>query len=373
MNKGVIVISAVNLLEGGGLQVLKECLTELSTSYYVRDYIIIALVNNKGLFHNINGVEFVEYPKAKKRYLYRFYYEYFKFYKLSLKWKPKLWFSLHDMSPKVKADVQAVYMHTPMPFYKPKLIDWKYVPINAVWAYLYKYIYRINIHSNDYLVVQQQWLRNEFSRMFNFDNEKIVVAKPTNSSSESKIFASNIIKSKKEIYRFVYPAYPRVFKNFEVICEAVNYLHNAGVNGFEVVLTIDGSENKYSKYIYKKYNNLPEIQFVGLQPRERVEELYKESSCLLFPSKLETWGLPISEFISYKKPMIISDLAYAHETAEGANMVCFVEPDSHIQFAAAMHNIINGVFKKFVEVPIRNINDPQTTSWRELFDFLLNK
>ena len=82
-------------------------------------------------------------------------------------------------------------MHNPTPFYKPKWRDWKYVPINAIWAYLYKYLYRINIHSNTYLIVQQNWLRNDFSKMFSFPKDRIIVARPL--SPAIKTLSSDII------------------------------------------------------------------------------------------------------------------------------------------------------------------------------------
>ena len=52
-------------------------------------------------------------------------------------------------------------------------------------------------------------------------------------------------------------------------------------------------------------------------------EKYNKIDCLIFPSKLETWGLPISEFMAFDKPMLIADLPYAHETAAGAKYVAF--------------------------------------------------
>ena len=52
-----------------------------------------------------------------KSYLHRCYYEYFYFKKLSDKYKPFLWLSLHDMTPNVEANIRAVYCHNPSPFY----------------------------------------------------------------------------------------------------------------------------------------------------------------------------------------------------------------------------------------------------------------
>ena len=363
-----IVISAVNLVDGGPFTVLRDCLESLAVSDIVKRYQVVALVNNRRDLPEA-GINYIEYPKAKQHYIYRLYYEYFTFRKVSKKYKPKLWLSLHDMSPRVVADVQAVYMHNSIPFYKPKLRDWKFVPINAIWAYLYKYLYRINIHSNNYLVVQQNWLREEFSKMFSFRKDKIIVAKPIVDNTD--VLESGFCRNKNHVFSFIYPAYPRVFKNFDVICEAVKILEKEGLSNFKVYLTVDGNENKYSKYLTETYSNLKNVEFIGLQPKDKMPTLYSESDCLLFPSKLETWGLPLSEYQPYNKPIIVSDLPYAHESCEGASKVAFVNMDDPNCLAEKMKELINNDMSSFASVPKKMIDEPYTSSWKELFDVLL--
>ena len=45
-----------------------------------------------------------------------------------------------------------------------------------------------------------------------------------------------------------------------------------------------------------------------------MKKLYSKANALIFPSKLETWGLPISEAIDYKIPIMVAKLEYARET-----------------------------------------------------------
>lgn len=44
---------------------------------------------------------------------------------------------------------------------------------------------------------------------------------------------------------------------------------------------------------------------------------------LIFPSKLEIFGLPISEFSKCDKPMLIADLPYVHEIAYSPSNMFF--------------------------------------------------
>ena len=366
--KRCIVISGINLVDGGTYTIIRECLDAISNSYFSTKYRVIALVHKKDLFPVYSDIELIEFPKSKKNYFLRFYYEYIKFGKISKKLKPMLWLSLHDMSPIVDADIQAVYMHNPSPFLgRPKSLSLRGLGFSS----LYKYIYRINIHSNDYLIVQQNWLRDAFSKMFAFPKEKIIVARPA--SIESTVFSENVSVIPKDEKTFVYASYPRGFKNFEVICEAVQLLEKKGINNFHVNLTLDGSENDYSKMLVEKFSHLKQLCFIGLQPRELMHKLYSESDCLIFTSKAETWGLPISEYMMFGKPMILADLPYAHETSAGSVKTAFVNPDDPDTLADRMIDIINNDFNHYSAVPIVSVNEPKTKSWEELFNLLIKE
>ena len=179
---------------------------------------------------------------------------------------------------------------------------------------------------------------------------------------------SEIEKNRKEKKIFFFPSYPRVFKNFEIICEASKILIEEGIDDFEVILTIDGTENKYSKYVFNKYKN---IDLIGLQSREKVFEYYQKSSCLIFPSKLETWGLPITEYKEFNKPILLANLDYAKETIGDYNQVLFFNPEDSQELKIQMKKIITetAIFEKTYQ---KKIKEPFVQSWTELFDMILN-
>ncbi len=361
--KKIIVISAINLRSGGTLSILNDCLQyidkELSSTYK-----IIALVHNKTILNKTENIEFVEFPNSIKSYFYRLYYEYVYFKKLSKELKPHLWLSLHDMTPNVVADIRAVYCHNPSPFYKINIkeffLDYKF----ALFSFLYKYLYKINILKNNFVIVQQEWLKDEFIKLYDVKN--LVVANP---NIEILIQNEETIGEDDKII-FFYPSFPRVFKNFELICEAVSLIDSSYSDKFEVILTIDGSENKYSKSIVEKYNKYKNINFIGLQTREKVFDIYSKSDCLIFPSKLETWGLPISEFKTYDKDILTIDLPYARETVGDYSKVKFFSLNNPKELATYMQNKMDGRLVYDVNCSIQK-SDFGSNSWKELFDILL--
>ena len=336
-NQKKIVISAINLRSGGGLEILRQFIHHANNNLS-DTYKVIILVHKKSIMPKAENVEYIEFPKSVKSYLYRFYYEYFYFSKYSKKVKPYLWLSLHDMTPRVSADIRAVYCHNPSPFFKVSakeiVLDLKF----ALFTIFYKYVYRINIKSNDWVIVQQKWIKEEFIRHFNLKN--VIVAPPTVNVTRQMKHQKNYNKT-----IFFYPSFPRVFKNFEIICKAADILNEKYNNRFEVLITIDGKENKYSRMIFTKFGKIKNIKFIGFKCSDEVNELYANSDCLIFPSLLETYGLPLLEFKEYRKIILASDLPYAHATINGYDYVKYFNPRDPKMLAKLMLSVIDNSIK----------------------------
>ncbi len=359
MAKGIVrrlVVSAVNFTEGGPLSALRDCLS-VAVSSLSDKWEIIALVHDKSLF-DVPDVTFIEFPRAKRSWLCRLYHEFWVFNALSRKLNPDVWFSLHDISPRVHTRKQVVYCHNPSPFYQSLTREALWDPKFFLFTLLYRYIYRINIHSNDFVIVQQDWIRKAFQRMYNVS--KIVVAHPI--ISDFSILAPKITASKNV---FFYPALPRVFKNFEVICDAAEILCKRVGNIFEVRLTLSGAESRYAAYLKRRYAESQVIRFIGLQSKEQMMTQYQEASVLVFPSKLETWGLPISEAIAWGKYLLVADLPYAHETVGAYADVNFFDPQNASQLADLMEAHLKGTLRPHVHKQ-PSIAEPFAANWEEL-------
>jgi len=367
-----IVISAINFFEGGPLSLLNDCLTYLNSSNFNDKYQIIALVNKKILFdHSIySNIKFIEFPKSRKTYLIRLYYEYFYFKVLAKKLNPTLWLSLHDITPNIGNITQAVYCHNPSIFNKLNLSDLFIQPKQFYFRLFYKYLYSINLKKNKNVIVQQNWIGKEFTKIFSLDSKKIIIAPPQ--VSFIKVNNSNNFKKDINFKIFFYPTFPRPFKNIKIICESVILLNNKGITNFKVIITLDGTENTYSKKILKKYKHLNNIEFIGIQPRSEIYEFYANADCLIFPSKLETWGLPLSEFKQYNKPILVSNLPYAIETIGNYDKACFFNPDIDSELAHHMFNFILNDKLDYTLRERKNTKFKFANSWETLFVVLLN-
>lgn len=358
--KKTIIVSAVNLVEAGPLTVLQECLKFLS-AHGSGAFDIIALVNNKNLAFYQN-IEYVEFPKSKKSWAYRLYYEYFYFGKLAKQLKPFLWLSLHDMTPSVSAPRRAVYCHNASPFYRLSLKDMWLDPKFALFNFFYRYLYAINIKKNDFIIVQQDWLRNKFKQT---SKALQIIVAPPNLGGQVQINPVGVNEN-----TFFYPSLPRVFKNFETIGKAAEILIKQGVEDFQAIFTISGAENRYSRYIFNSFKHVKNIKFIGVQNRDKVFELYGTCGCVVFPSKLETWGIPITEAKLFGKPLLLADLEYAHETLGAYDRSVFFDPDDPAELAELMKKVIDKTIV-FEKTEGKAIPAPLARNWKELFDILL--
>jgi glycosyltransferase involved in cell wall biosynthesis len=359
-----VVISAVNFTEGGPLTVLRDCLASAATTL-PSNYEIIAIVNRNDLI-NEPRVKLLPIPSAKKSWLTRLYWEWFGFNKLSRELNVHLWLSLHDITPRVKAMRQVVYCHNPAPFYNISIRESFLEPTFFLFNKFYGLLYRIFIRRNHFVIVQQSWLRNEFRNRIG--EIPVVVAHPSMPSFSSD-FASRSSANKKFV--FIYPALPRVFKNIEILCNASDMLIKRGVHNFEVRLTLNGQENRYAQWIFNKYKNNPSIIFIDRQSSVEMIDQYKNSNAVVFPSKLETWGLPISEAKSYNLPILVSDCAYARETVGRYDRVSFFPENSPTTLADLMESMIQGRWipqANHAAMPL----SPYAKDWIDLWNLLTN-
>lgn len=323
-----LVISGVNLVEGGTLKVLKDCVDVAAVS--LPDWRIVVLAHRRELITTL-GVEVMALPHIKPSWWRRLWAEWHQFNALSAELGVDLWLSLHDITPRVQARRQAVYCHNPAPFWTPTWRDAWYGPDYWAFARFYGLMYRAFIGRNQAVVVQQDWLREQFRKRYGAPH--VIVARPEMPGAAS---ATPPVQPMAQGSVFIYPALARCFKNFEVIGEAVALLEADPAWAGEVRWTLSGDENRYARWLKRRFGHLRSIRWLGLQTREQMQQQYRESQCLIFPSRLETWGLPITEAKRLGLGVLAADLPYAYETVGDCAAVDFFPPHDAKALASRM-------------------------------------
>ena len=364
VQKKHLVLSAVNFTEGGPLTVLRDCLSE-AKKILLPDWKITVLVHDTKLI-DVAGVNAIAFPEVKKKWSRRLIFEWFFLNKFSKDMNVDLWISLHDITPRVHAKKSVVYCHNPTPFYKLRLQDFIHSRVLVAQRLFYGYLYGINIRRNDFVVVQQDWLRRAFQERYGVHN--VIVAYPHSKHVIGETTSREVTDNK--VKKFFFPALPRTFKNLDILFEACSILQLRNINNFEINLTTTEDENHYINSLYRKYPKLTCIKFLGRLSFDHVMEQYNKSDALLFPSKLETWGLPISEAKSLGLPIICVDLPYARETSGNYNNVQFCNADNAADWVEKMLSIIEN---NWIPLSVRQ-EKPETPffdGWSGLLKFLV--
>lgn len=363
MKQKTIVISGVNMVEGGIFTILDNCLQKISKYTEDNNLKIIALVQDSSKFKHPN-ITYLSFPKSKKYWVFRLYYEYFYFNKISKKIKPDIWFSLHDISPNVQANKRFVYCHHPSVFYNLSVKDWRFDFKIGLFSLFYKYLYQINIRKNEAVFVQQNWIKQEFKNRYKIAN--VVTCKPefvAQSHLEKVWLDPNRI-------HFFYPLLPKSFKNIELIGDAIQILPPDIRSKIKVHITIQATDSSYAKFILSKYK-MTEINYIGKISLQEVFGYYKAMDCLLFPSKMETWGLPLSEAKAFRKPIFAANLAYAKETIGDYQKVSFFDAFQPNQLARLITDFTNNTIQYQGNKSVID-NDPQLSDWFSIFNRMLN-
>lgn len=366
-----LVVSAVNFSEGGPLTVLIDSLNSAAQTLGP-EWNITALVHDHGLIDNPR-VRTIAFPQSKRSWFTRLRLEWGEFRKLSREIQSDLWLSLHDMTPRVKAKRQAVYCHNPSPFYKASLREGWYDPRFFLFNKFYMWLYRLFVRRNYAVIVQQSWLRDSFRQATGHTN--IVVARPGTIAEAPEPSAAAALPPPLRVpdqarpLKLLYPALPRVFKNMETLCEALKLLPPEIVRLIDLRLTFDGTENRWAAELARRYCDVPGLSLIGRQTRAQMAAEYQACDVVLFPSRLETWGLPITEAKSFAKPLLVADLPYAHETVGQYPAVGFIPPDDVRAWADEIVKMVNGSWHPGSHMSVEPAQ-PYMADWPSLWRYL---
>lgn len=360
MSKKNIVISGSNIKSGGPLTIFNFFLLEFNNKS--NDFNTIAFVNNKNLFPNYSNILFIELKWYKKFIPLKFLYEYIYYYYYSKNKNIDIWISLSDCSPIVKSKVQVAYFHNAIPTHFFNLKEIWYSPLLYFQKFYSRLFYYININKNDFLIVQQSWFREYVSKNYNFNINKIIVFPPNYFVPKSK---PNL---KNNTHIFVYPTKAVFYKNNEILLKAFSQLNTDIHNKYTFYITLSGNENRYSKQLYKKYRHLANVIWTGQVSHEKMNKIYSESNTLLFMSKLESWGLPLTEAASFGLNIVTSNLPFAHETLTNYEKAIFIDINDLNKLKEIIQSLVIKKQINFSENYIIQKNEP----FSETFDDCIN-
>ena len=191
-----------------------------------------------------------------------------------------------------------------------------------------KIIINMSLRKAVSIIVQTNWMKDLLIKNTKLLENKISVIYPHTSFSISE-------KTKKYMNSYIYPTTPVPYKNIEVIINAVKNLLDNGVKT-TVYITINGDENEYARKIKLLNNETKEyIKLIGRLNKNKLYEMYC-ANALIFPSYIETFGLPLLEARLSQSFIIASDMPFSREILNGYELASFFNPFSGIELSEKM-------------------------------------
>ncbi|ANZ46341.1 glycosyltransferase [Cloacibacillus porcorum] len=301
-----ILVYDVAASASGALSVLND-FYEVVKKYEDKSIHWIFVISTPTL-EETDNIKIIRLPWVKKSWGHRLYCDHFTAPELIRKNKIDKVLSLQNvLIPHINVP-QIMYLHQSLPFaeYKFALTE---SPL--FWVYqnvISKFIFD-GIKKAKRVVVQAEWMKKACVEKTGADSDKISVIPPVISITPQEMFDYENM----DILSFIYPSSPLMYKNHKVIIEACKQLINDGITNFRVIFTMTGTENKLARQLYdevEKYS-LP-IEFVGVLSRNELFDWYPKA-VLIFPSYIETFGLPLLEAKIHGTPVIAADTLFAKE------------------------------------------------------------
>jgi glycosyltransferase involved in cell wall biosynthesis len=342
-----VVVFDVAAESGGGLSVLDDFYSEMLANKE-NDYLLILSVIN---LKEADNIHIRNYRWIKNSWLHRLFFDFFIAPSLVRGYKAEVVISLQNIMICCKASEKVLLFQNILP-----LSDFRYgIKDFKLWIYQ-NIIGKMMIHSikkSDKVIVQANWIRNQCVKSLKVPESKFIVRK-----AEYREDSSTNYKPSSPLV-FFYPASAMPYKNHKVILEACMRIKNgsSSVYSFCVIFTLSGQENKNSRRIKETVEacGLP-IRFVGELTRQEVKRYYG-MSVLLFPSYIETVGLPLAEAAACNTPIIAADCMYAHETLANYPNVRYFKYNDAAALASEMCAFYN---------PASSDNEPEKVCQKEL-------
>lgn len=319
---------------GGALSILKEFHHEV-INYHDKE-VKWVFVLSEPFLEETENIKVLRFPWIKRNWLYRVFFDKFIAPKIVKKYKPDKIFSLQNVIiPKIKTE-QITYIHQPLPFVEYRF---RFKEDRLFWIYqniLSNTIYN-SIKKSQKVIVQTNWFKEACIQKTGVSEEKIIVVPPKINVDIKKYF----VESKESLSTFFYPAGAIYYKNHRLIIQACEKLVQQYSAKFRVILTLNGDENTHIIDLYNivQEKKLP-IDFVGNISRDKVFEYYSKS-ILLFPSYIETFGLPMLESKLHRGIILASDTAFSHEILDEYQNAYFFDKFSCEELASLMRQILS--------------------------------
>lgn len=296
-----IIVFDVPAENGGALTILNQYYNQAVKNKTINWIFVIS----KPELKSTENVEVLRYPWIKKSWFHRAWFDIFFERKIIKRSNADEVLSLQNSYLRTKK-FQTIYIHNPLPF-----SDIKFSFFKEFKMWLYKKIQKVKIkkslNNGNKIIVQTNWMKDACLNVNENLIDKIEIIQP---ELNKVVFDYKYKLDSFEKTTFFYPAANFKYKDHLTILKAAAKLPKDA--NYEIIFTLDKNDSSNNHLVnYANEFNL-KINFIGKLTYEQVLNQYCQST-LLFPSYLETFGLPLKEASTIGAPVIAANTPFAQE------------------------------------------------------------
>ena len=333
-----ILVVDVAAEHGGAVTVLNQFITEFKNDYE-NEYIIVL---SKLDYEDSCNIKYVYYRWVKKSHIHRLFFDSVTIRRLIKKYNPDKVLSLQNKAFNCRGIYQEVFFHNALPIATKRF---SIIESKSLWMYqnIIGLLVRMSLRNAQKIYVQARWIKRQLNYKWKVPEEKIAVKYPIYNTFFQQDSCVDYSKF-NTIYLF-YPSNSALYKNHEIL-----------LNAYKKALEEDGAIKKTILVLTLQKNNLNQkcisiiedkelpILFLKRLSMDEMKEWYSKS-ILIFPSYLETIGLPLAEAKSMGCRILAADCEYAHDTLGNYERVIFFNPFSADSVKDAIINCMNTIEK----------------------------
>lgn len=346
-----IIVNDIAASHGGAMTVLKSFYEYVKETDKENEYIFLL---SGDYLKECENIKVVLLPSVKKSFFHKLWFDFVSGKRLLTELHPDRVISLQNIITFGYKGNQSVYVHQSIPFQTEKKFSFikKKERTLAIYQYLIGMVIKKSIKQAKHVFVQAEWMKRNVSSLCHVPKEKIEVVPFAIDYTEEPLHYNGSGK------RFFYPATAELeYKNHAVIYEADRILRSENIQDYTITLTLDKENIQNST-----------IRYCGRLDKEELYHEYTED-VLLFPSYIETIGLPLIEAMEVGALIIAADCEYSREVLKGYSNVAFFDPFSPNELAALMKSCITGEFVVDGQTKRRNHGE---SSWKKLIDSIVD-
>jgi glycosyltransferase involved in cell wall biosynthesis len=301
-----LIINLTNIRRGGAMQVASSLISELA-SFETHDFIVIihpSLLNS--IFEQNNDIFFIEIKRAV------------------IESKRLLREKLSSIEGRIKPD--CVFTLFGPAYWRPKSMHivgfadgWCYNPTSIAFKKLTlirrllvkaKVIYKVRSLKNeaDFVVVETEAAKNNIIKYLNLVESRIFIVGNTFHPVFEKFEHRNeALESDSELFKFITISSYYPHKNLTILNEVIPLLRSRTRIKFLFTLTIEQT------VFTKKFIKDDYIKNIGPVSIFQCPNLYETADALFLPTLLETFTASYPEAMKMRRPILTSDLSFAHD------------------------------------------------------------